>query len=130
MSPCLYFTHLTDSDNKKLWSIFFLTISLPDPRMSEQLPHDNPVPWPDPQAASDQVLAMIRNIASEDQVSIADLIICFKRNVPTDHVIQQDAQGPHSGLVAKVPGAPDPLGRRIHSCALKFCIMFIFGESS
>ena len=71
--------------------------------MTRDLPNIYSVPWPDPQAGSDQVLTRYGGIALKDQFSIADLIISLKRNVPTDHVIEQDPQGPHGGLVAKVP---------------------------
>ena len=91
--------------------------------MTQDLSNLNPVPWPDPQAGSDQVLASFRNIVSKDQFSIADLIISLKGDVPTDHVIEQDPQGPNGGFIAKVPGAPDPLWRRIGARSLKFSIL-------
>ena len=53
------------------------------------------------------------------ELGVTDLIIRLEGDVATDHVIEEDAQGPDSGLGAQVPRTPDPLGRGVDPGALK-----------
>lgn len=42
-----------------------------------------------------------------------DLLVLFKGNISQDHVVQQDAQGPHGHGAAVVAMVTDPLRRAI-----------------
>lgn len=46
---------------------------------------------------------------SEVDLSSQDLLVLFKGDVPTHHVVQQHAKRPHCGWAAVVPTEPDPL---------------------
>lgn len=43
-------------------------------------------------------------------MSSADLLVLLKGDVPTDHVVEQDPQGPDGGRAAVVTVELDPLG--------------------
>ncbi len=58
-----------------------------------------------------------REVLVEFDSGLADLFICFEGDVSAHHVEEEDAQAPHSGLVAVVLAALDPLGRGIHASA-------------
>ncbi len=53
----------------------------------------------------------------EGDVRGADLLVRLEGNVPVDHVVQEDAQGPDGGGVAVVAPEQDPLRRRVHAGA-------------
>lgn len=53
---------------------------------------------------------------SEKDLTSCDLLVMFKGNVPTHHVIQQNAQGPHCGRAPVVPMVFDPLRGAVYSC--------------
>ena len=57
----------------------------------------------------------MRQPRPEADLGGADLLVLLERDVPADHVVEQDAQGPHGGWVAVVAVATDPLGRGIDS---------------
>ncbi len=46
----------------------------------------------------------------KSNVCIANLFVCLERDVPDDHVVQEDPQTPDGGLIAVVFVALDPLG--------------------
>ena len=62
------------------------------------------------------------------ELGVTDLIIRLEGDVATDHVIEENAQGPDSGLGAQVPRTPDPLGRGVDPGALKLREVVIFHE--
>ncbi len=68
-----------------------------------------------PKALGDQVLALWTDVAVEADPRAADLLVRLEGDVAADHVVQEDAQAPDSGLVAVVLVALDPLGRGIHT---------------
>lgn len=53
----------------------------------------------------------------EEDLPSGDLLVVFERNVPTHHVVQQDAQGPDGGGAAVVAVVFDPLWWAVHSRA-------------
>lgn len=58
-----------------------------------------------------------RDSPPEEHLSSHDLLIMFKWDVPTHHVIQQDTQGPHCGRAPVIAMVFDPLWRAVHSSA-------------
>ena len=48
---------------------------------------------------------------------LTNLPLGLERDVAAEHVVQQDAEGPHGGRVTAVPPQPDPLWRRVHASA-------------
>ena len=48
---------------------------------------------------------------------LTNLPLGLERDVAAEHVVQQDAEGPHGGRVTAVPPQPDPLWRRVHEGA-------------
>lgn len=63
-----------------------------------------------------------RDSPPEEDLPPCDLLIMFKWDVPTHHVIQQDTQGPNCGRATVVPMIFDPLWWAVHSCACWVCI--------
>ena len=88
-----------NASNRFRFFVFFFfllgEVPLNKPRMTQDLSNLNPVPWPDPQAGSDQILASFRNIVLKDQFSIADLIISLKRNVWISWIGKNPARSGH-----------------------------------
>ena len=68
----------------------------------------------DPQALRHQVLALGADRAVEAEPRRADLLVRLKGDVAAHHVVEEDAQRPHRGLVAVVLVALDPLRRGVH----------------
>ena len=52
---------------------------------------------------------------AELQLPTADLLVPLEGDVTTDHVEEEDPQGPHGGAVSMVLVEPDPLRRRVDS---------------
>ena len=57
----------------------------------------------------DQVLTRDGDFVSEVQLGVADLVVRLEGDVAADHVVEEDAQGPHSQRVAVVAATADPL---------------------
>jgi len=49
------------------------------------------------------------------QLGAFDLRVRLEGDVATDHVVQEDAEGPDGQAVGAVPTEFDPLGRRVDS---------------
>jgi len=56
-------------------------------------------------------------LAVPGQPAVTDLLVGGVGNVPTQHVVQQDAQGPHSQTGGLVLSLQDPLWWAVHSSA-------------
>ena len=65
----------------------------------------------------DELLAGLGHVFPEVEVAGHDLLVPLEGDVPTDHVVEEDAEAPHRGAAALVPVQLDPLGRRVHSRA-------------
>lgn len=50
---------------------------------------------------------------------LENFIIVFKRDVTTDHIIQQDAKGPHRGRTSVVPMEANPFWWAIDACTYR-----------
>lgn len=55
------------------------------------------------------------NSPPEVKPSSQDFLILFKRDVPADHVIEENPQRPHGGRPAVVAVVPDPFWGAVHS---------------
>ena len=62
-----------------------------------------------------EVLAGLRDSLSEAQLGAADLLVRLKGDVATDHVEEQDAQGPDCGAFPVIATLADPLGRGVNA---------------
>ena len=67
------------------------------------------------QTSCDQVPAGSRDLSAELQLTTADLLVLLEGDVATDHVEEEDPQGPDSGAVSMVLVEPDPLRRGVDS---------------
>ena len=93
----------------------------------------------DPQALRHQVLALGADLAVEAEPRRADLLVRLEGDVAADHVVEEDAQRPHGGLVAVVLVALDPLRRGVHTgpcnedmyfnCEMKMLCRSFFGST-
>ena len=82
------------------------------------------------EALSDQVLTLGRHPVTEPQLRAADLLVALEGDVAADHVVQEDAQGPHGGQLPVVSVVSDPLGRRIHPGPVKVCVDPVFEKGA
>ena len=82
------------------------------------------------EALSDQVLTLGRHPVTEPQLRAADLLVALEGDVAADHVVQEDAQGPHGGQLPVVSVVSDPLGRRVHPGPVKVCVDPVFEEGA
>ena len=71
--------------------------------------------WLERQALADQIFHFSRQLASEGEVRLEDLLVLLERNVSAHHVVQQDAQRPHSESGGVVSMVTDPFGWAVHS---------------
>ena len=71
----------------------------------------------------DKILTVLRNIVSECDLCVADLVIRLEWDVPADHVVEEDAEGPYRGLGPQVPGASDPLRGGVDPGALELRVV-------
>ena len=74
-------------------------------------------------SSPDKILAVGRDVISERDLGIADLLILLEGDVPADHVVEEDTQGPDGGLRPQVPGAPDPLWWGVDPGAFKLRVV-------
>ena len=68
-----------------------------------------------PEAGRDQVPAGPGDLSAELQLTTADLLVLLEGDVATDHIEEEDPQGPDSGAVSMVLVEPDPLRRGVDS---------------
>ena len=98
--------------------------------MSEDLLKTNPIVWSDLQAAGDEALAVIGDIASEVELGVADLLVLLEGDVATDHVEEEDAKGPYGGGHAVVARAADPLRWRVDPGSIKLRVRLRLQEGA
>ena len=67
-------------------------VHAPQPRMTQYLLQPDPIVRSDFQAAPDQTLALLRDAPPEVELGVADLLVLLERDVPADHVVEEDAQ--------------------------------------
>lgn len=72
-------------------------VNILQPRMVENVFQRRPVRGAHGQAPLDEVLALERDAPSEEELSPDDVLVLLEGDVPTHHVIQQDAQRPDGG---------------------------------
>ena len=74
---------------------------------------------PDPETRADQVLTLRGHRPPEAELRVADLLVLLEGDVAADHIVEEDAQGPHGQRVAVIAAAANPLRRRVHPGACK-----------
>ena len=62
-----------------------------------------------------EVFAGLRDSLSEAQLGFADLLVRLEGDVATDHVKEQDAEGPDGGALPVIATLADPLRGRVHT---------------
>ena len=70
-------------------------------------------------APSNDVLALMSEACAKSHFSVANGFIVFVGDVSTDHVVEEDSQGPDGGLFPVVARASDPLWGSIDSGTCK-----------
>lgn len=71
------------------------------------------------QAGADEGLTLRGDAGPKLEDTGANVTIVFIRNVPTDHVVQENAHGPHFCAFAIVSTMEDPFRRAVDSCTWK-----------
>ena len=66
----------------------------------------------------------------EVELGVADLLIPLEWDVAADHVIKEDAQGPHGHGLVVIATLLDPLWRGVHPRAVKLRVVVILHEGS
>lgn len=56
------------------------------------------------------------DVGREVELSLQNLLVPLKGNVPTYHVVEEDTQGPDSGWECMVLVTRDPLWGAVHPC--------------
>ena len=77
--------------------------------MFKEVPEAGPVTRSYFKAPFDDVLALVGQAGAESHFGVANGFVVFVGNVSTDHVVEEDSQGPDGGLLPVVAGASDPL---------------------
>ena len=90
-----------------------------EPRMAEDLVQGDAVLGPNPETRPDQILTLGGHRPPEAELRVADLLVLLEGDVAADHVVEEDAQGPHGQRVAVIAAAANPLRRRVHPGACK-----------
>ena len=90
-------------------------IVVSQPAVAEDVGERDSVRLLHPQASRDQVPAGSRDMIAELQLSTADLLVPLEGDVATDHVEEEDPQGPDGGAVPMVLVERDPLRRGVDS---------------
>ena len=90
-----------------------------DPGVVDEGVEGNAVPWSESQAGEDEGPAGGGDVGREGGVGAADVLVRLEGDVATDHVVEEDSQGPHGRLFAQVAAEPHPLGRRVDPGALE-----------
>merc|ERR1712080_119923 len=62
------------------------------------------------------------------QFRVTDLLVLLEGDVPTDHVGEEDAEGPHGGRDPMVARAPYPLGRGVHPRPVELSVGVLLQE--
>ena len=65
----------------------------------------------------------------EVELGVADLLIPLEWDVAADHVIEEDAQGPHGHGLVVIATLPDPLWRGVHPGAVKVGVVLLLDKS-
>jgi len=58
------------------------------------------------------------------------VLVLLERDVPADHVVEEDAQGPHGEGVGRVTSETDPLRRGIHARPVKVGVVRLLEEGA
>lgn len=75
--------------------------------------------WPQKKAKTYYNVNTCGDSPPEEDLPFCDFLIVFKWDVPTHHVIQQDAQRPDCGRAAMIAMVLDPLRWAVHSRACR-----------
>ena len=67
-----------------------------------------------------------RQVGGPDQARPADLVVGGEGDVSTQHVVQEDSQGPHRELVRLVFPRQDPLRRTVDTSTAKLLKYFVW----
>ena len=100
------------------------------PRVAEDGGEGRPLSRVHSKALPYKVLALRRHPVSEPEFRDADLLVRLEGDVATDHVVEEDSQGPHSRLLAKVAAEPHPLGGRVDPGALELGVVALLHKRS
>ena len=87
------------------------------PRVAEDGGEGRPLSRVHSKALPYKVLALRRHPVSEPEFRDADLLVRLEGDVATDHVEEEDAEGPDGGELPVVTVLSDPLWRGVHSRA-------------
>ena len=90
-----------------------------EPGVVEDAVQGDPILRPNPETRPDQILTLGADGSSEAELCVADLLVLLEGDVAADHVVEEDAQGPHGQRVAVIAAAANPLRRRVHPGACK-----------
>jgi len=84
------------------------------------------------EAALHQVFHLLAHplLAAPSQPGSNDLLVCLEGNVPTHHVVQEDAQGPHGEPLCSVHPVLHPLWGGVDSGALELLVNLALREHS
>merc|ERR1719458_1956183 len=97
-------------------------VDAPQPGVTQDLLQPDPIVRSDFQTAPDEALALLGDAPPEVELGVADLLVLLEWDVPADHVVEEDAQGPDGGRHPVVPRAPDPLRRGVDSRPVKVLV--------
>ena len=70
------------------------------------------------------------DVGREVELSLQNLLVPLKGNVPTYHVVEEDTQGPDSGWECMVLVTRDPLWGAVHPCPIKVSVGFIMKKGA
>ena len=90
-------------------------VVLGHPGVLQDLLEADPGVLVDGETGLDEVNAGGGQFSAVDKVRFADVIVPLEGDVPTDHIVEEDAQTPDGQGVALVSLELDPLRRRINS---------------
>ena len=84
------------------------------------------------QAARDQTLHLLTELQlwEPGEFGASDVRVTLEGHVSTDHVVEQDTEGPDCQLLGSVGTVGDPLGGRVHSSALELPVDLILQEGA
>lgn len=78
------------------------------------------------QAPLDKLLALCGDSPPEQHLPTYNLFVLLEWNVPTNHVIQQDAQRPHGRRSTMVAMKFDPLWWTVNTCTVEIGVNGVF----
>ena len=85
------------------------------PRMLEDVLDGDSIGGSQPQASSNEILALMSQPRSELEVGVADLLVLLEGNISADHVVKKDAEAPDGRGDSVVAAVTDPLGRGVNA---------------